>query len=380
MIAELERSGLLNRALEALPDDAELTAREAAGLGLTSPELSVLLAYAKIQATGVLGDGALVSDPWFETMLRRYFPAPIVDRFGRRLAEHPLRPQIITTVTVNRLINMGGITFVFRAVEETGASIPDVVKAGTAALEVFGIHALWNAINAQDNRIPTTAQDALHLEVRRLLDRGTRWFLQTRGAEINVADMIKRFGPIITDYAARVPDALRGAEAERFTRNVERFTAMGVPLELASAVSAGLDVFSLLDIKEVSSRTGEDPATLLPLYFAISERYEVDHTLVRITGLARDDHWSALARQALRADLYGVVAGLTSRISRATSPDADPVARIDEWERAHAAGIARARATMAELAAQDAPDLAMLSVVLRVMRNLVAQGTASTLE
>ena len=57
-----------------------------------------------------------------------------------------------------------------------------------------------------------------------------------------------------------------------------------------------------------------------------------------------------------------------------------PVARIDEWERAHAAGIARARATMDELATHDAPDLAMLSVVLRVMRNLVAQGTASTLE
>ena len=380
MIADLERSGLLNRALEYLPDDAELDLRLQAGLGLTSPELAVLLAYAKIQATSQLGVEGLGGDPWFEIMLRRYFPAAIVDRYGRQLAEHPLKARIIDTVTVNRLLNIGGITFVFRAAEETGASTSDVVKAGTAALEVFSVHELWTAVNDLDNRVPTAAQDALHLEIRRLLDRGTRWFLQTRGAAINVADLVKRFQPVVRDFATRVPEALRGAEADRFQRNRAWFTGLGIPDHLAAAVSAGLDVFALLDIKEVSARTGEDPSTLIPLYFAISERYEVDRTLVRITGLSRADHWSALARQALRADLYGVIAGLTSRVSRATSAERDPATRIEEWEAAHAAGVARARATLEEIAQLESPDLATLSVALRVMRNLVAQGTASTLE
>ena len=51
MIRELERLGLLDRALEFLPDDEEFRTRQLAGEGLTSPELSVLLAYAKIWLT-----------------------------------------------------------------------------------------------------------------------------------------------------------------------------------------------------------------------------------------------------------------------------------------------------------------------------------------
>src|SRR5690606_27770473 len=47
LIGELERRGLLQRAVEFLPDDAALAERAATGRGLTRPELAVLLAYAK---------------------------------------------------------------------------------------------------------------------------------------------------------------------------------------------------------------------------------------------------------------------------------------------------------------------------------------------
>jgi glutamate dehydrogenase len=100
--------------------------------------------------------------------------------------------------------------------------------------------------------------------------------------------------------------------------------------------------------------------------------------LVRITGLPRDDRWSSLARHALRSDLYAVVAGLTARVIRSTPADLPPVDRLAMWEEAHAEGVARAKSTLAEIAAVDEPDLATLSVALRAMRNLVAQGTTSS--
>ena len=49
-IRSLERSGRLLRSVEALPDDRQLAERRRDGQALTSPELSVLLAYAKLQA------------------------------------------------------------------------------------------------------------------------------------------------------------------------------------------------------------------------------------------------------------------------------------------------------------------------------------------
>lgn len=380
MIRDLERQGLLNRALEFLPDDQELKVRGAAGQGLTSPELAVLLAYAKISLTAALTVAGLGEDPWYEVMLRRYFPAVLADRFGESLWDHPLRAEIISTVTCNQLLNIGGITFAFRAMEETGASALEVVKAATVALEVFDIQRMWDDINAQDNLVPSAVQDALHLETRRLLDRGTRWLLQTRGSDLDVAAQIRGFESVVREFADQIPDVLRGAEAERLELSRVHFLELGAPRELAERASVALDAFALLDITEISGRTGEVPASLVPLYFTISERYDVDQTLMRITALPRGDRWGALARQALRSDLYGVIAGLTARVSRATDPNLDPSDRILQWEQAHAAGLGRARATLDEIASTEDVDLATLSVALRVLRNLVAQGAASTLD
>ena len=124
--------------------------------------------------------------------------------------------------------------------------------------------------------------------------------------------------------------------------------------------------------------TGEPTASVLALYFTVSERYDVDRTLVRITELPRGDKWSVLARHALRSDLYAAVAGLTSRVLRSTPSDESPMDRLLAWEQAHLEGVTRARTTLQDIDAAETPDLATLSVALRALRNLVAQGTTSS--
>jgi len=377
MIRELEKLGLLDRAIEFLPDDEELRLRRQAGVGLTSPELAVLLAYSKIWLTKELNESAIAMEPFFGGALESYFPPTLHESFGAALHDHPLRTQIISTVTCNSLLNIAGITFIFRAIEETGASPVEVVRAASAAMEIFDIAGIWQRINEQDNLIPTSAQTALHLENRRLLDRATRWFLQTRGGLLDVQGEIGHFEAVVSDTAHAVPTALLGRERERFERLTQRFVAAGAPEPLARSTASALDVYALLDIVDVCSRAGEPPKTVVPLYFAISERYDIDRTLVRITGLPRDDRWSALARHALRSDLYAVVAGLTARVLASTPPDQPPTERLTAWEETHAEGVARAKSTLAEIDAVEEPDLATLSVALRSMRNLVAQGLNS---
>ena len=72
----LERGGLLNRDLEALPTPA----RGRAGWldrdeGLTAPELSVLMAYTKIVLAEDLLRSDLPDDPFLRSELFSYFPA-----------------------------------------------------------------------------------------------------------------------------------------------------------------------------------------------------------------------------------------------------------------------------------------------------------------
>ena len=377
MIEQLEDDGLLDRALEYLPDDEEIRSRKLAGQGLTSPELAVLLAYSKIWLTRELNTSVISEEPYFSRMVDVYFPTLLHDRFRMGMLSHPLRREIISTVTVNRLINIGGITFVFRAMEETGASAVAVVRAACASMEVFDIASIWRRINEQDNQIPSEAQTALHLEIRRLLDRATRWFLQTRGGTLDVQREIDEFASVVSAHADNVPGMLLGVEHDRFDRLRQRFVAAGAPEELAASTAAALDVFSLLDIKDICVRTGENVDTVTPLYFTITERYDVDRTLVSITGLTRSDRWSALARQALRSDLYAAVAGLTARVVRATSANQSAGDRLRAWEAAHMEGVMRATSTLTDIAAVEDPDLASLSVALRALRNLVAQGARS---
>ncbi|MCX6421828.1 MAG: NAD-glutamate dehydrogenase [Actinobacteria bacterium] len=375
-IRQLEREQVLNRRLERLPDDEQIAALRAGGLGLSGPELAVLLAYSKISLTAALNASAIADDPWFGSVLERYFPSLCVEKFGPRLVEHPLRRSIISTVACNDLLNLGGISFVFLVMEESGATAEEAVRAASVAMSVFEIPQLRTAINELDNLVPTATQVALHLELRRMLERSTRWFLQTRGGSLNVGQQISDFAPLVQTYRDRVVAALRGNEALRLQGNIDAFMDGGAPEPLSRRIASLLDVYTLLDIRDLCVRTGETPDSAIELYFALSERFVVDRMLLMITALPRDDHWSSQARQALRVDLYGVLAALTESVSRSTSTQFTCDERIDLWEAEHASGIARTRLTLNQVVDQG-PDIATLSVALRVLRNLVSQTATS---
>ncbi|MGE4114237.1 MAG: NAD-glutamate dehydrogenase [Candidatus Nanopelagicales bacterium] len=373
-IRALEARGELDRALEFLPTDAEIDARHASGEGLTSPEFAVLLAYAKITLTDDLLETELADEPWFARVLRGYFPTPLSTTYDAILDTHPLRRQIITTVVVNDMVNRGGITFAFRAGEETGAGPVEVARAYTVAREVFALPDLWSRIESLDNQVPTAAQCALFLESRRLLDRATRWVLTSRGGRVDVEAEIARFSDEVARLAPLVPGLIVGVEHDRLMARAAEFEALGAPRDLAVEAGSLLDAYALLDIVQVAQVTETDSEEVARLYFVLSERYEVDRMLTRITHLPRDDRWSALARAALRSDLYGALRDMTRRVIITTTGISDPIERVLAWEEQQAEGLARARATLDEIAALDQFDLATLSVALRTLRTLVQQG------
>ena len=80
---------------------------------------------------------------------------------------------------------------------------------------------------------------------------------------------------------------------------------------------------------------------------------------------------------ALRYDLYGALAGLTRNVLAVTAGTVDPDARIAAWQQENAEGLARARATLTEIATAESFDLATLSVAMRVIRTLVPSGSSA---
>jgi glutamate dehydrogenase len=135
-----------------------------------------------------------------------------------------------------------------------------------------------------------------------------------------------------------------------------------------------LDTFSLLDVVRIAERVPADPAQVAALYFMVSERYEVDGFLTRISALPRHGRWQALARQALRSDLYQVHAALTLQVARSTDASQPALERLAQWETANSGEVSRVRQTLAEISHLERHDLASLSVALRALRTLVAQS------
>ncbi|GAA0801659.1 NAD-glutamate dehydrogenase [Spirilliplanes yamanashiensis] len=376
MITDLERAGLLDRALEALPTDEELAVRGEAGTGLTPPEFAVLLAYVKITMDREVLASSLADEPWATGVLARYFPTPLRERFAGRMAGHRLRREIVSTSLVNEVVNRGGTSFVYRAVEETGASAADVIRAYVVVRDVFGIGELWDAVEAQDNRMPVAAQTLVYLSTRRLLDRAVRWLVSNRRSPLDVAGEIERLRPGVARLLGALPSLFRGAERESLAALTANMCQRGVPDDIADRAMRIVYSFGVLDILQTATEADQDINAVADVYYVLSERFRVDDLLSRISSLPRNDRWQTLARMALRYDLYAALAGLTAEVLASTPASASAADRVDEWEQVNAASIARTRNAIGEFE-DSRSDLAALSVVLRQIRTLVRTSAAA---
>ncbi|TDB71144.1 NAD-glutamate dehydrogenase [Micromonospora sp. KC721] len=374
MINELERAGQLDRALEALPPDEELAVR--AESGLTAPEFAVLLAYVKIVLEReILADG-LADEEWTTDVLVNYFPTPMRQRFADRMARHRLRRDIVTTVLVNEAINRGGISFVFRVVEETAASPADVIRAYVVVREVFGLRELWDAVEALDNKVSPEVQTNVYLDTRRLLDRAVRWLVTNRRSPIDVPAEIDRLRSGVARLLPDLETRFHGRERESLAAHIDEMTARGLPRQLAEQATRLMYSFGLLDVVETAAASGRDVDEVASVYFVLSDLFRVDSLLSKISLLPREDRWQTLARMALRYDLYAALAALTAEVLDST-PDRLPAQdRVREWEQSNATSIHRARRAMGEFDESRA-DLAALSVLLRQIRTLVRTSAAA---
>jgi glutamate dehydrogenase len=382
LVRRLELDRGLDRALAGLPTKAQFAALETSGNGLTSPELSMLLAHVKLALTSEVLAGELPDAEVFRARLPGYFPAPLRKRFPEAIRAHPLRREITSTLLVNEVVDGAGMTYAYRLGEELSASGTDAVRAFTVATAVFDLPATWQAIAELGTSVPASIADAMMLEARRLLDRISRWLLLNRPQPLAVGAEINRFGPIVRALAPRVPDWLTGREASNVTAAAGRLVGHGVPAHLARGTSAALNSFGLLDVVEVTELAERDATGLVELgeqraervaqlYYTLSADLGIDRILGSVSDLPRGNRWHALARLALRDDLYASLRAITLDVLRGGDAGFDLATTIARWEQENAARLSRARATLDEIRDLGTLDLPTLSVATRAIRSMV---------
>jgi len=374
----LEKSGRLDRALEALPNEEIVLERKARGIGLTRPELAVLLAYAKIALEDEFLSTDLPDDPQVGGELLHYFPKKLREQYAEGIAAHRLRREIIATVVTNDMVNRGGIAFVHEVREATGVGPTDVARAFIATREIFDLQSIWAGIEGLDNRIAAELQAAMLLECGRAVERGTTWLLRSEPQPLDIAATVAAYAPGVKALVA-AKGLIADADSAEIEQRIAAYVDKGVPRDLAQKVAILHLLAPSLDIVRIGRKAGTPVEQVGRTYFAVGSRFGLDWLRRAAAALPSENHWDKQAVVALTDDLYGHQRELTMRVLDAgagakpaagtrKTDGADPVAA---WAAARGAAVLRAETLIADLRQTGSAGLAMLAVANRQLRSLV---------
>lgn len=324
LMRQLERGHLkLNRRIEFLPDDDAIADRISDGRGLTRPELAVLLAYAKMSLYDNLLDSDLPDDPALSEDLELYFPERLRARHGKAIMEHRLRREIIATTVTNSMINRVGATFLNTLAEQTGAKPAEIARAYTIVRDVFGLRGLWDAIEALDNKVPAALQTRMLLDIQRLVERETLWFLRNGRRPLDIASHVNEFEPGVSALKGCLAEVIGEAERNDLTMTCGDLQEKGVPKDLAQAIAALEALTAACDIVRLAAGSEAKVRTVAVVYFKVGGRFSMDWLRDGALALATDTYWQKLAVNALVDDFYQHQSQLTQNVLGQADADGD---------------------------------------------------------
>ena len=369
----LERKGRLDRAVEFLPDSAAMRVRAQNRQPLTRPELSVLLAYAKIDLHEEILASDLPDDPRLEEELLRYFPSALQERYPVALQGHRLRREITALQVVNSLVNRCGPTFVHTVAQRTGASAAAIAQAFTVVRDAWKLRDLWADVEALDPALKAEAQVRMLIASQRFVLRTVQWTLRRLSQPLDTTAATAQLGRAVAELGDLPADLVGQAEDAALGERAAALEAMGAPADVARRAAALETQAAAGDLALAAEANGCSIGNAARLYFKLGERLSLALLANAAQKLPREGLWPSQAALAMQDELAALHADLLRSALRAGGGnDCDPDAALAAWSQPRNLALERVdRLLKEDLAAVGAIDLAMLSVATAELRTLV---------
>ncbi|HUB91376.1 MAG TPA: NAD-glutamate dehydrogenase domain-containing protein, partial [Dyella sp.] len=362
-IRTLEGEGLLDRQVENLPSEMELSDRKTRGHGMTRPELSVLLSYDKIRLYQQLLESDVPEDPYLSKELVRYFPKPLHDKYAAHMQRHRLKREIIATAVTNSTLNRMGATFMMRMQEDTGQGPAAVAKAYTAAREILGARELWAEIEAQDSKVAENTQVDAVMQVWSQLRHLTRWLLNRPGGTLDIAANVERYQAAVAELSDNLPDVLTPAGKADFSTSQEKWEGLGLPTDLALRLAKLPELRAMLDMVEVAQQTGQPTAKVANVFYELGHALDLEWLRGQIEALPVEGHWHAQARGSLLDELSHQHRALATQVL-AYKDGNGSASRVQAWLERDDPALKYTRSMLSEILTQNA-DYPIASVAVR---------------
>jgi len=272
LMSRLESDGRLNRSVEVLPTDTEMSERYQSGKPLSRAEIGVLLSYSKLALFDEIIKADLPDDPYFRNTLMGYFPAKMHDAHASDIESHRLRREIIATVLANDILNLAGPAFVSDMVDLTRMKASDIVRTAVIARDGCALSSIRREIDALDNAVDGEVQNELYQEVSRAHAAITELILQSPDGAENLGQAVAGIESAIQILTPKLPRYLSAGAASAWQEAIARLVGRGVPELLAERI-AGLNFLAAVpEILQISVETGAAFDEAAIRYFTVDER------------------------------------------------------------------------------------------------------------
>ncbi|WP_186387600.1 NAD-glutamate dehydrogenase [Stappia sp. TSB10P1A] len=345
MMRQLEQAGLLDRAVEQLPDEAALDELAASETGLTRAEIGVLLAYAKITLFDRLLDSSVPDDSYLARELFRYFPPEMQEAYAAEIEGHRLRREIISTMLANSMINRGGPTFLTRIADQTGAEPAQIAQAFAAVRDAYGLTILNGEIDALDTLIDGQVQLGLYRAVQDLVLEQSVWFLRNVSFAGGLESVVSRFGTGIAALAPTLAGLVQPALKAEIEAQTQRLCDAGVPDPLAARIARLPVEAALPDIVLIAEQTGRELTDVAEVFFRVAGHFRLGAMEAKARALKISDYYDGLALDRARATLAGAHRDVTAEALAAGG--------FDAWLAANEARVARTARAAGEIIEGD---------------------------
>jgi glutamate dehydrogenase len=373
LMLTLEQRGLLDRAVEYLPDEMALSDRRKRNVPLTRPELAVLLAYAKLTLYSELLDSSVPDDPYLGRELNRYFPKEMTERYPDALQAHRLRREIIATQLTNSMINRGGATLIVRIADQTGAPASSIAAAFAAVRQSYEMVALNTEIDALDNKVSGKTQLDLYAAVQDLLLDRLVWFLRNVDLKQGLETIVAHYREGIEQVAAALDNALsKSAAAARYAK-VAELSKAGVPLELARRIASLGLLKAATDIVLVADRAKKPVAEVTATYFATEAFFQLDQIASAVPGIVVSDYFDRLALDRALDSIGDAERRLTAAmVGNGQNTGLAGAGAVEEWVAPRKVEVERIRSQIHDIASSGL-TLSKLSVAASLLGDLARE-------
>ncbi len=371
VIANMERSRLLDRDLEFLPDEAEIEDRRNRKQGLTRPELAVVLSYAKID----LYNGLIESDTSLVEFLQidpqRYFPDVLRRRYMDLIPGHRLSREILATLIANDIVNRMGPAFVKRTQGDTGANTLTIAHAYEIARIICRARPLLKDIEALDHVVSARAQMLMMFEISRTLRHACYWLIERHGEALDIVRIVERLKDGMAKIYTRSNSYVSAATRTRIEAAEEHWMSMGVPQKIANRVAHLLLTRAALDIVDLAEDRKRDVIESARLYSSFNDALGLHWLHNSAEDLKVSGRWQAMARSNLREEFYRIRRDLGNKmLTRRGTRDSREVAQRWIDQREHE--VQRFKQMIEEMKLRDKIDFATLSVAAQELRHLIS--------